>query len=184
MQTELRLLFKQMKIESIPKYYKKNAILFLDGLYHYEAFLTAYHEALTQVVKNLKVDMRRLDYKFEKQFTRHRVLYERALKEEPENDRKIHLLEKDVLDSKTKLLCHRWMKKKFDKYRITIVEKPDELFQEFKKHEAMNAYNLYKEGRASFMQGYLENEIIDFYYKKSLPEIHPDKLQLNYITRL
>ncbi|MBQ4822472.1 hypothetical protein J8M14_20560 [Aquimarina sp. MMG016] len=183
-QEELLKLFKEMKHQAIPRLYKKNAIVFLDALYEYEEFLIVYHNALIAVIKDLKADMRRLDFKFEREYTRSKLILNRITKEDPDNDFKIGRLQKDVSDSKTKLLCHRWMKKRFDQYSINIIDEPDDLVQEFKKAEAMNAYMMFKEDKVKEIRTYLENQIIEFYYKKSLPEIDPDELELNYTDKI
>ncbi len=182
---ELHTLFIKAKKQPIPKYYKKNAIIFLNALYSYEDFANIYENALYEVVKKVKKDMYVVDFKFERQFTKAKVSLDRALNEDFSNIEKFDQLKKDLIDSQTKLSCHRWMKKKFEKYKnIDIVKNPDELMKAFKKSEAVYVYRLYNENNIEAIRPYLENQIIDFYYKKSLPEINTEILDLQYITKI
>ncbi|WP_160114629.1 hypothetical protein [Aquimarina sp. AU474] len=182
---ELHSLFISAKKQPIPKYYKKRAIVFLDALYSYEDFADVYENALYEVVKKVKKDMYVVDFKFERQFTKSKVKLDRAKKEEVISIEKFDLLKKDLIDNQTKLSSHRWMKGKFEKYKsFDIVKNPDDFMKAFKKSEAVYVYRLYNEKRIDKIEPYLENQIIDFYYKKSLPEINPEILDLQYITKI
>ena len=182
---ELNTLFLAAKKQAIPKHYKRYAIAFLDALYSYEDFAIIYENALYQVVKKVKKDMYVVDFKFERQFTKNKVALDRLIKEDVSNLEEFDRLKKEFTASQTKLLCHRWMKKKFEKYKdIDIVKNPDELMTAFKKTEAIHVYRLYNENKIEKIKTYLENQIIDFYYKKSLPEINPEVLDLQYITKI
>ncbi|GAA4276305.1 hypothetical protein GCM10022259_10290 [Aquimarina mytili] len=184
-QEELNTLFIATKKQAIPKYYKKHAILFLDAINDYEDFANVYENALHEAVRKVKKDIHVVDFKFERQFTKAKVALDRALKEDFSDLEKFDKLKKELQDSQTKLLCHRWMKKKFEKYKsIDIVKKPDQLMMTFKKSEAISVYKMYNENRIEKIPSYLENQIIDFYYKKSLPEINPEILDLQYITKI
>ncbi|WP_103070228.1 hypothetical protein [Aquimarina sediminis] len=184
-QIVLTSLFKEVKSQPIPKIYKKRAIVFLDALYAYEDFLTIYDNALYEVILNLKHDMRRLDFKFERQLTRAKIVLDRAKKEDQYNNEKITLLSKDLKDSQIKLASHRWMKKKIEKYKgMNAIKKPDELIKEFKKVEAMNVFTMIEEKKIQKINSYLENQIIDFFYKKSLPEIRLGILEFDYIDKI
>jgi hypothetical protein len=184
-QVVLTNLFKKVKNQPIPKLYKKNAIVFLDALYAYENFLTIYDNALYEVIQHLKHDMRRLDFKFEKQFTQAKTQLNRTQKEAKNNIKRIELLKKDVHDSQIKLVSHRWMKKKMEKYNgMDAVKKSDELIKEFKKGEAMNVFTMIEEKKIEKINSYLVDQIIDFFYKKSLPEINLDALELDYIDKI
>lgn len=180
----LNSLFKKAKEQPIPQLYRKRAIIFLDALYSYEEFVEIYDSALVETILHLKQDMRRLDFKFERQYTKAKVLLERTTKEDPENHQKIANQTTDVKDSHIKLLSHRWMKKKFDQYRIDIIRNPDELIHEFIKVEAMNAFTLFEEKKSEQINSHLENQIIKFFHNKSLPELYLDQLELNYISKL
>ncbi len=182
---ELHTLFIAAKKQPIPKNYKKNAIIFLDAIYNYEDFANVYENALYAVVKKVKKDMYVVDFKFERQFTKAKIALDRALNEDFTDIEKFDQLKKDLIDSQTKLSCHRWMKKKFEKYKtFDIVKNPDELMKAFKKSEAVHVYKLYNDNNIAAIRPYLENQIIDFYYKKSLPEINPEILDLQYITKI
>ncbi len=184
-QVELNILFKKVRDQPIPRLYKKRAIIFLDALYAYEDFLTIYDNALFEVVLHLKRDMRRLDFKFERQFTKAKVTLDRANKEDQKNIKKIDRLSKEFHDSQIKLMSHRWMKKKIERYRgMDAIKNPDEFIAEFKKAEAMNIFTMIEEKKIDKINSYLENQIIDFFYKKSLPEIDIDKLELDYIDKI
>ncbi|MEW7291380.1 hypothetical protein [Aquimarina sp. 2304DJ70-9] len=184
-QEELNTLFIATKKQAIPKYYKKHAVLFLDAIYNYEDFASVYENALHEAVRKVKKDIHVVDFKFERQFTKAKVALDRALKEDFSDLEKFDQLKKELQDSQTKLLCHRWMKNKFEKYKgIDIVKTPDELMMAFKKSEAIPVYTLYNENHIEKIIPYLENRIIDFYYKKSLPEINPEILDLQYITKI
>ncbi|WP_210197326.1 hypothetical protein [Aquimarina sp. U1-2] len=182
---ELNSLFIKTKKQPIPKHYKKHAIKFLDALYNYEDFANAYESSLYAVVKKVKKDMYVVDFKFEREFTKAKVRLDRKLNENPTNIEEFDTAKKELIDSQTKLLCHRWMKGKFEKYKgIDIVKNPDSLMKTFKKTEALPVYKLYNADQIEKIEHYLENQIIDFYYKKSLPEIDPDVLDLQYITKM
>ncbi len=182
---ELNTLFITTKKQAIPKHYKKQAIVFLDALYSYEDFADIYENALYEVVKKVKKDMYVVDFKFEREFTKAKVIVDRAIKEDVSNLKKFDRLKKELIDSQTKLSCHQWMKKKFEKYKnIDIIKNPDELMKAFKKTEAVHVYRLYNQNKIEEIKLYLENQIIDFYYKKSLPEINPEILDLQYITKI
>ncbi len=184
-QVELTGLFKKVKDQPIPRLYRKDAIVFLDALYAYEDFLTIYDNALYKVIQHLKRDMRRLDFKFERQFTQAKIQLNRTQEEAKNNIERIDLLRKDFHDSQIKLVSHRWMKKKMEKYiGMDAVKKPDKLIKEFKKAEAMNIFTMIEEKKTKEINSYLVNQIIDFFYKKSLPEIDLDKLELDYIDKI
>ncbi len=184
-QEELNTLFMATKKQAIPKYYKKQAILFLDAIYNYEDFANVYENALHQAVRKVKKDIHVVDFKFERQFTKAKVALDRAQKDDFSDLEKFDRLKKDLQDSQTKLLCHRWMKKRFENYKnIDIVKNPDHLMMAFKRSEAISVYRMYNKHHIEKITPYLENQIIDFYYKKSLPEINPEILDLQYITKI
>ncbi|WP_062060731.1 hypothetical protein [Aquimarina longa] len=184
-QTVLNTLFKKVKEQPIPRLYRKRAIIFLDALYAYEKFLILYDNAVYEVIQNLKQDMRRLDFKFERQYTKAKRILDRTQKEDKNNVQKIGFLQKELHDSQIKLVSHRWMKKIIERYNgMDAVKKPDKFITEFKKIEAMNVFIMIEEKEIDKINSYLENQIIDFFYKKSIPEIDPDKLELDYIDKI
>ncbi len=180
-QIVLSKLFKNVRSQPIPKLYRKHAIVFLDALYSYEEFLIIYNNAVYEVIRHLKQDMRRLDLKFERQYIHAKTLLDRTNQEENNNLDKINTLTVAYRDSQLKLMSHRWMKKKIEKYRgMNAVTNPDQLIKEFKKSEAMNVFKMVKEQKTQKINSYLENQIIDFFYKKSIPEIDLSTFEFNH----
>ncbi|SEL86663.1 hypothetical protein SAMN04487910_3536 [Aquimarina amphilecti] len=183
-QVELNKLFIDAKKQAFPRIYKKKAILFLDALYNYEKFVIMYNGALYEVVEKLKRDMKRIDFKLERQYIKAKTAVDRLKKNDSTNIKEIRYLSEEQQKSLVRLASHRWMKKKFDGYKgINIVENPDDLITEFKKGEASYIFSLYGKKTVSDIKNYLENEIIDFYYNKAILEIDTEKLDLQYINK-
>ncbi|WP_299214579.1 hypothetical protein [uncultured Aquimarina sp.] len=183
-QTGLNELFIDAKKQAFPRVYRKKAILFLDALYNYEEFVIMYNGALYDVVEKLKRDMKRIDFKLERQYIKAKTIVDRLKKKDPTNTKEIDSLNQERQKSLIRLASHRWMKKKFDGYKgINVVENPDELITEFKKAEAAYIFSLFRKKSVNEIKTYLENEIIDFYYKKAIVEIDPEKLDLQYINK-
>ncbi|MFD2565572.1 hypothetical protein [Aquimarina rubra] len=183
-QIGLNKLFKDAKSQALPRRYRKKAIVFLDALYHYEEFVIMYNGALYEVIEKLKRDMKRIDFKLERQYIKSRTSLDRAKKQDSLNTKQINYLTKERRKSLIRLACHRWMKKKFDSYKgIDMVKNPDQLINEFKRAEAAYIFSLFGKKEVDEIKRYLENEIIDFYYKKAITEINPEKLELQYINK-
>ncbi|GAA0727468.1 hypothetical protein GCM10009430_35580 [Aquimarina litoralis] len=183
-QTGINELFKDAKSQAFPRVYKRKAIVFLDALYDYEEFVIMYNGALYDVVEKLKRDMKRIDFKLERQFIKAKTSVDRIKKTDSTNIKEIEFLSSERQKSLIRLASHRWMKKKFDTYKgINVVENPDELITEFKKAQAGYVFSIYKKKSVDQIKRYLENEIIDFYYKKAIVEINPEKLDLQYINK-
>lgn len=180
----LNKLFKNATEQPIRKKYKEKALIFLDALYGYEEFVKLYHNKLSIAIVNLKKDMKRLDFKFEREFTKAKIALDRAKKEDTYTFDEIMDLSDDFEQSQLKLISHRWMKKKFDGYSNTILEFPDEYISDFRTSEAMNVYKLYQDNQTSKIDGYLVHQIIDFYHTTALIEMDLEQLDLNYITKL
>lgn len=184
-QVELNHLFITAKDQALPKKYKKNAILFLDGLYRYEKFVIIYNNSLYEVIEKLKKDMKRIDFKLEREFIKSKTALDRIKKENPTNTTEIDHIENELHKNQVRLASHRWMKKKFDTYKgINVVKQPDHLIKEFKQEAAGYVFLLFREKKIDNIKTYLENEIIAFYYKKSLAEIDPEILDLQYINKI
>ncbi|WP_103069817.1 TonB-dependent receptor [Aquimarina sediminis] len=185
-QKELHFLFAVVEKQSKTGLYKEKAIAFLTALYSYEDFLKAYDAILHDVIKSLKDDMQYIDFKLERSFVKTKIELDELKKESPNNVNEIEDLKKELDNRQKKLVGHRWMKKKFDRYTsIEAVIKPDMLVLEFKKNEAKNAYRLYEEEtEVKKIKSYLESQIIDFYYQKSLNEVNPDSFELRYIDKI
>lgn len=183
-QIGINKLFKDAKSQAFPRVYKRKAIIFLDALYDYEAFVIMYNGALYDVVEKLKRDMKKIDFKLERQFIKAKTAVDRIKKTDSTNIKEIEFLSGERQKSLIRLASHRWMKKKFDTYKgINVVENPDELITEFKKAQAGYVFSIYKKKSVDQIKRYLENEIIDFYYKKAIVEINPEKLDLQYINK-
>ena len=57
--------------------------------------------------------------------------------------------------------------------------------QAFKKKEADKVFRMYeKEKDVEKITVYLESQIIDFYYRRSLKETNPEKIELRYIDKM
>lgn len=94
-------------------------------------------------------------------------------------------IEENVDKSLERLAAHRWLVSKFNEYKgIVSVKEPNELLGEFKQKEKNNTFNLYDDNQdIKKIRLYLETEIIDFYYKKSLNEITPENFELRYLEK-
>ncbi len=185
-QGDLDFLFTAVQKESKSEPYKQKALEFLNALYSYEDFLKAYDNILYEVIESLREDMQYIDFKLERSFVKTKVELDALKKDTPQDTRKISRLEKELDDRQKKLVGHRWMKKKFDKYTsIKAVTTPGELIATFKKQQAQKAFKMYEEEEdVKKINLYLESQIIDFYYHKSLEEVNPDKFELRYIDKI
>ncbi len=184
-QLELNNLFEKVKNQAFPKQYRKNAISFLNALYTYDEFVIVYNDALQKVIKKLKKDIKYIDFKLERQFTKSKIALDRVKLEDSTNQKEIVRLGEDLQKSQIRLVCHRWMQKKFENYQVsTVVKEPDQLIKEFKKTEAAKVFLLFKEKKTAEIENYLEHQIIDFFYTKSIPEIDLDKFELRYINKI
>lgn len=185
-QGNLNFLFATVQQQSKSEAYKEKALTFLEELYSYEDFLKTYDKILQEVILSLKEDMQFIDFRLERSFVKTKIELDNLKKKEPEKVKEIKSLTKELDNRQQKLVGHRWMKKKFDKYTtIEIVKNPDAFMSEFKSGEAQNAYRLYEEEKdVKKINLYLESQIIDFYYNKSTEEVNPDKLELRYIEKI
>ena len=67
---------------------------------------------------------------------------------------------------------------------MDVVENPSGYLKEFKKSMAGRSFELFNEsGDVEQLEDYLENEIIDYYYKKSLGIVNPDNFELRFINK-
>lgn len=184
-QLVINKLYKKAIEQPIRKRYKRKAIIFLDALYDYEEFALMYNNKLSYTINALKKDMKRLDFKFEREFTKAKIKLDRAKNESDLVSASIEELTKDMHNCQLKLISHRWMKKKFDTYDgIVMVKTPDALVKEFKKNEAMAVYKMYENNETEKIASFLINEMIAFFHSKAIIEMDLEQLDLNYITRL
>ena len=64
------------------------------------------------------------------------------------------------------------------------ISEPKNHLKEFKESLANKAYKLYDKTESfSELERFLEKEIIDYYYKKSLNIANPDNFELRYINK-
>lgn len=194
-QDELKILFEVVKEQKKSEAYKVNALVFLDELYIYQDFLKIYDELLLFVVNKIKEDMIEIDYIFEKQFVDLKgELDSHPLAKLDKNNLsqsnkellpEYRQIEENVDKSIERLNAHRWLETKFYKYKGMIsIKQPDVLLSEFKRKEKNATFKLFDDNQdIKNIKLYLETEIIDFYYKKSLSEIKPDSFELRYIEK-
>ena len=92
------------------------------------------------------------------------------------------MLQQDRLE---KLVGHRWMEKQFSEFvGIEFIEEPTAYLKEFKEGVSSKAYKDFDANEDIVrLEELLENEIIDFYYKKSLNTVNPETFELKYINK-
>jgi hypothetical protein len=190
---ELTILLALAKEQKQEQAYKDNAIAFLKELYSFEDFLTTYNDALYAVIQKIKFDMRKIDGTLENSFVETKV----KVDEHPLNkkDRKIGATEEEkstfdalLLEREErlqKLVGHRWMQRIFIEFNaIDVVQEPDGYLKDYKRQAAVRSFEIYDQSQdADELKDYLENGIIDFYYKKSLGLVSPDNFELRYINK-
>ena len=192
---ELTILLATVKELKKEDSYKENALLFLEELYAYGDFQDIYNDALFSVIKNIQNDMKRIDLRLERLFVAKKLeVDEHHLAEKPKEDYteadKESLPEYNTLlveqqDRLEKLVGHRWMERQFAVFTdIEVIEKAKGYLREFKDRMSAKSYRLYDQtGNLDELETYLENEIIDFYFKKSLDIVNPDTFELKYINK-
>ena len=190
---DLTLLLATVKEQKKEGLYKENALVFLKELYSYGDFLDTYNEAMFAVIQKIKRDMRKLDLVLENSFVdaklkvdKHPLHQKEGTLDAPEAKwtayKKLVAEQEERLQ---KLVGHRWMESTFKQFRsMDVVENPSGYLKEFKKSMAGRSFELfYKSGDVEQLEEYLEKEIIDFYYKKSLGIVNPDNFELRYINK-
>ncbi|MEO0525854.1 MAG: hypothetical protein AAFZ89_01440 [Bacteroidota bacterium] len=190
---ELTILLATAKEQTKADAYKKSALLFLEELYTYSDFQKLYNEALYNVIEKIQRDMRNIDIVLERLFVETKVeLDKHPLKNDPDNtnatEEQWTAYKRLVAEQETrleKLVGHRWMEIQFLRYNdIKVVTRPGGYLREFKSNMSSKSYKLYdSEADLEKLENYLEEQIIDFYYKKSLEIADPDKFELKYINK-
>ncbi|GAA4272493.1 hypothetical protein U6A24_09905 [Aquimarina gracilis] len=175
--------------------YKVKAIDFLKELYSYEDYLEGYHNMVFDIIVELRRDMMRLDYAFEKAFVKAKVAVDnhQLHKRTPEERLQAHKelqetyarLEKNSEIALARLIGHRWMLPIISKYKtIEKIEKPDEYLSKLMEQEKENIFRLKDKGETDQeIELYLISQIIDFYMKESVKHTDPDKFVLKYIEK-
>lgn len=175
--------------------YKENALAFLKELYAFGDFQDEYEKTLFTVIRKIQLDMRKIDLVLERLFVAAKLAvdsYPLHGKKEatytPEDVKLVPEYTAALQEQETrleKLVGHRWMEKKFmDFTDIKVVKEPSGYLKEFKDSRVYEAFKIF-DATADVMQleVYLENEIIDFYYKKSLDLVDPENFELKYINK-
>ncbi len=175
--------------------YKENALLFLEQLYSYDDFLKIYDQTLFNVITKIQGDMIKIDMALESTFVQKKLeldkhpLNSKVVADYTEADKKVQgeyeKLKAEQQERLEKLVGHRWMEKQFAGYTsMEKIENPVGYLFEFKRDMATKAYQMYeKDGNVANLKLFIENEIIDFYYKKSLKVVNPEAFELKYINK-
>ncbi len=191
----LSLLLAITKKEKKVDPYKENALTFLKELYEYGDFQDVYDETLFAVIQKIQLDMIKIDMALEGLFVSKKLevdshpLFNKKESDYTSRDLPLKpaynraLKEQDI--RLKKLVGHRWMEEKFKEFTdINVVKSPTGYLKEFKEQSISSAYKLFDEfDSVKKLEDYLENEIIDFYYKKSLKIVNPEGFELRYINK-
>ncbi len=192
---DLGLLLQITKEQTKEAPYKENGLLFLKELYSFEDFQEVYDKTLFTVIRKIQLDMRKIDMALENLFVAKKLevdshpLFTKKETAYSIDDLALATEYKTLLseqeDRLRKLVGHRWMEEKFNDFTdISVVKEPSGYLKEFKTNTALAAYKIYDETDDSKnLENYLENEIIDFYYKKSLDIVNPEGFELRYINK-
>ncbi len=191
-QGEISFLFAELQKQTKSEAYKEKALEFLKSLYSHEDFLKAYDNILYEVILSLKEDMRFIDFKLERSYVKTKIELDELKKDAINNAAEIEKTTKELDNRQKKLVAHRWMKKKFATYKtIDAIKKPDDFIASFKELEAQNSFRIFEQEKEDVEKEnvkkinlYLESQIIDFYYRKSLEEVNPEKFELRYIDKI
>ncbi|WP_157614070.1 TonB-dependent receptor [Pseudotamlana agarivorans] len=192
---ELTLLLETTKAQTEETEYKTNALDFLKELYRFNDFKGIYNKALFKVITKIKDDMTEIDKTLESIYIKRKYLADShplSGKNEAEytlEDLKLKQEYQNLLDAEQdrleKLVGHRWMEENFIDYTdLQIVENPTTHLKAFKNQAEAAAFKIYNDTESiEKVERYLEYEIINFYYKKSLSIVNPDNVQLRYISK-
>ncbi|MCM4166765.1 hypothetical protein KCTC52924_01616 [Arenibacter antarcticus] len=190
---ELGMLLALVKEQRKGGEYKEKAIVFLKTLYDYGEFEALLNTSIFNVISEIKLDMRKIDFKLEILFVETKIkLDEHPLTKTPDNPipteaerNDFTQLMADHEERSKKLFGHRWMENEFAQFNsIQVVKKPYGNLKGFIDRIATRAYRLYEKNRdLDELEYFLENEIIDYYYKKSIGTVSPDALELRYINK-
>ncbi len=192
---DLKILLATVKEQKSEDSYKENALNFLRELYAFGDFKEVYDEALYNVIAKVQDDMSKIDMALEKLFVVKKLEADRHPlrgKEKTQYTDKDNALAEGyqalLTEQQTrleKLVGHRWMENQFAAYDSKQAsESPTGYLKSFKEKTAAQAFRQYdNSGDQTALEIYLEIEIIDFYYKKSLNLVNPDLFELKYIDK-
>ncbi len=177
------------------KDYKPEALVFLKELHKYEDFIAGYNQLVFEMLTELRKDMLRLDYAFEKAFIKakiavdnhsmHKRTEEQRKKASSELRNRYKELQQNSETALARLIGHRWTLPIIKSYNtIEKVEHPDAFLKEVMEKEKDNIFRMVDKGEDDQkIKLYMITQIIDFYLKKSLNYTHPDKFDLKYIEK-
>ncbi|QFZ54944.1 hypothetical protein FEZ18_09100 [Oceanihabitans sp. IOP_32] len=192
---DLNLLLEVTKSQTKEAAYKENALVFLKELYSYEDFKAIYNKALFSVIKKIKGDMREMDQALEKLFVIRKTevdnhpLFNKEEANYTAEDLKLKTAYQELLEEQQdrleKLVGHRWMEVIFTDFNdSSVVEDPVGHLKEFKNKFELSAFKMFdKSETIEKIEDFLEYELIDFYYKKSLSIVNPNQYELRYISK-
>ncbi len=188
--TELLAATKEQKKE---ERYKESALTFLSELYEYGDFQDIYNKALFDAIQRIKGDMRKIDMILENSFVQTKVkLDAHRLTKNPDAQNTTETewtvfknLVADHEERQLKLVGHRWMEDQFARLNtLENITQPISHLKEFKDRASLKAYEMFDNtSDAKALGRYLEKEIIDFYYKKSLNVANPENFDLRYTNK-
>ncbi|ADV48431.1 hypothetical protein Celal_1109 [Cellulophaga algicola DSM 14237] len=191
---DLSLLLTITKKQEKEEAYKESAINFLKELYGYGDFKETYEKALFTVIRKIQIDMRKIDIALERLFVAKKLevdqhtLNNKSKTEYTIEEQKLETEYQELLEEQKnrleKLVGHRWMEEKFAAFTtIDVVVEPVGFLKEFKKENTLEAYKIYDTNEdLEVLKTYLEDEIIDFYFKKSLGIVNPEGFELKYMN--
>lgn len=192
---DLNLLLEVTKSQTKEAAYKENALVFLKELYSYEDFKAIYNKALFSVIKKIKGDMREMDQALEKLFVIRKTevdnhpLFNKEETNYTAEELKLKTAYQELLEEQQdrleKLVGHRWMEVIFTDFNdSSVVEDPVGHLKEFKNKFELSAFKMFdKSETIEKIEDFLEYELIDFYYKKSLSIVNPNNYELRYISK-
>ncbi|MGP1992021.1 hypothetical protein D9V96_009055 [Zobellia laminariae] len=193
---ELKILLAIVKEQKREEKYKESALVFLKELYAYGDFQAIYDDALYNIIMSIKDDMTKIDMALEKLFVVKKLeadkhpLNGKAIEDYSDRDKALAVKYKALIKEREtrleKLVGHRWMETQFAEYTTKEdVVNPSGFLKEFKEANALKGFEIFEksEGNVQKLEYFLENEIIDFYYKKSLNLVNPDLFELKYINK-
>lgn len=190
---ELTLILALIKEQRQEQAYKDHAIAFLKELYSFEDFLETYNNALFAIIQKIKLNMHQVDLTMENSFVQAKVKVDQyslnkigvEMAATLEENVTFNSLIAEREERLKKLVGHRWMQKIFMELNsIEVILKPNGYLKNFKQLASVEAFRIFDKNKdLSELNDYLENEIIDYYYKKSLGAIDPEDFRLDYINK-
>ncbi|WP_109436580.1 hypothetical protein [Aquimarina sp. AU119] len=192
---ELSMLRQIVADEKNKNEYRVKAFVFLKELYSYEDFLAGYNQLIFETLIELRRDMQRLDYAFEKAFVKAKIAVDnhslhKRTEEERQNSAKAlqeryKELQQNSNTALARLIGHRWTLPIIKSYNsLKKVENPDKFLRELMEQEKENIFRMKdKKEDDQKIELYIITQIIDFYLKKSLKYTDPDKFDLKYVEK-